>query len=126
MALEGERQSRTKGVIHLWLDDLIPPPPGWVHVRSVNCAIEVLEARAVALASLDHDLGVHAGNGGNGTALVDWMASNSVWPLWGVRVHARNSIHAQSMLRAIDHDSPYALVSGVTRGHFEGWLAGPS
>lgn len=105
--------------IRLWLDDLTPPPEGWVHVRSVNGAIEILEARPVALASLDHDLGAHASNGGNGTALLRWMADNSVWPLYGVRAHARHFLHARAMLQHIDAHSPYPSGEGSTRGRFE-------
>lgn len=102
----------------LWLDDLRPAPPGWVHVHSVNAAIAVLESQAVASASLDHDLGVHAANGGDGVALVDWMAEHNCWPTEGIRVHSFNPIGSQNMLRTIDRYSPYPLGHGTKRGTF--------
>lgn len=51
----------------LWLDDLRPAPTGWVHARSVKAAIEILESQPASIASLDHDFGTHAGDGGDGT-----------------------------------------------------------
>lgn len=104
--------------VRLWLDDVRPAPEGWVHVFSVNGAIEVLEAHPVDMASLDHDLGTHAGNGGDGTALVDWMAEHEVWPSQGIRVHSYNPIGAKNMLRTIDRYSPYEVGFGATRGRF--------
>lgn len=104
--------------VRLWLDDLRAAPPGWVHVASVNGAIEVLKTRPVSLASLDHDLGVHAVNGGDGVALVDWMAEHGGWPTEGVRIHSFNPIGAQNMLRTIDRYSPYPLGVGMIRGKF--------
>lgn len=104
--------------IRLWLDDIRPAPLGWVHACSVHAAIEVLESQPVALASLDHDLGVHAINGGDGVALVDWMAEHDTWPTEGIRIHSFNPIGSQNMLRTIDRYAPYPLGFGTTRGAF--------
>lgn len=104
--------------IRLWLDDIRPAPPGWVHTHSVHAAIEVLAGSPVTVASLDHDLGVHVVNGGDGTALVDWMAEHNIWPSEGIRVHSFNPIGSQNMLRTIDRYSPYPLGYGTVRGAF--------
>lgn len=41
----------------LWLDDLRPAPPGWIHVKTANDAIEALMTNEFDEVSLDHDLG---------------------------------------------------------------------
>lgn len=45
-------------MIDLWLDDIRPAPPGWVHVKTVSEAKPYFERGEVRRASLDHDLGV--------------------------------------------------------------------
>jgi hypothetical protein len=103
----------------LWLDDVRDAPQGWVHSRSVRQAIQELSARgAPELASLDHDLGDFAGDGGDGFRLVLWMAENDVWPLIGIRVHSSNAPGRLRMLADIDHYGPFPIAPGVVRG---GW-----
>lgn len=51
-------------MVKLWLDDVRPAPPGWTHVRSVNEALALLATGTVTAASLDHDLGEFAADGG--------------------------------------------------------------
>lgn len=104
--------------VRLWLDDLRPAPEGWVHAYSVNAAIEVMRSQRVSTASLDHDLGVHAFNGGDGVALVDWMVEHEVWPNEGIRVHSFNPVGSRNMLRTIDRYSPFPLGYGTSRGNF--------
>lgn len=43
--------------INLWLDDIRTPPDGWVWVKTVEQAKELLLKNVVRRASLDHDLG---------------------------------------------------------------------
>lgn len=53
-------------VIRLWLDDLRPAPPGWLHARSVNEAIAIMAGPGqVTEVSLDHGLGDYAEDGGD-------------------------------------------------------------
>lgn len=100
----------------LWLDDLRPAPTGWTWVMSVHEAIRALQAGQVVHASLDHDLGDYAADGGDGTRLTDWMAEHSTWPSAGVRVHSANIPAAQVMLRTIDRYGPWATSYSAARG----------
>lgn len=93
--------------IKLWLDDIRPAPEDWVHVKSVNEAIEVMETGEVVFASLDHDLGVWTSEGGSGVKLTDWMAENDCWPSRGIRVHSSNPSGVQTMLATVDRYGSY-------------------
>lgn len=76
-------------------------------MRSVNQAIGLLEAGAVTDASLDHDLGDFAYDGGDAWRLVDWMAAHDVWPTESISVHSANPIGVSRMLSTIDRYGPY-------------------
>ena len=101
--------------IKLWLDDVRPTPDGWLGVRSVHEAIEVLSTTRVEFASLDHDLGEFASLGGNGVALTDWMAEHDCWPASGISVHSANPVGAQIMLATVDRYGPYVRAGARTR-----------
>lgn len=64
----------------LWLDDIRPCPDGYLHARSVNEAIKLVEEHICEYASLDHDLGDYAEDGGDAFKLVLWMAAHDQWP----------------------------------------------
>jgi len=91
----------------LWLDDVRPEPPGWTRAHSVAEAIAYLSAGEVTCASLDHDLGDHEADGGDGINVVDWMAEHGVWPVDGVTVHSANPVGRDRMLATIRRYSPY-------------------
>jgi hypothetical protein len=91
--------------LKLWLDDLRPAPEGWVWAKTVEEAIEVLEAGEVGEASLDYDMGLGKRNG---DALCLWMAENEVWPQT-LTVHSSNPPGARSMCRLIERHGPYRL-----------------
>lgn len=104
----------------LWLDDVRPAPDGWVHVRSVNEAItEVQMVRQLGEgwedASLDHDLGDYALDGGDGYKFVLWMAEYGVWPDNKPTVHSMNPVGRGRMLADIDRYWSQALVDEVAR-----------
>src|SRR6185437_12843533 len=65
-----------------------PAPDGYVHAHSVNEAIHLLVDGRCTHASLDHDLGDYTEDGGEGYALVIWMAENDCWPSKGIRIHS--------------------------------------
>lgn len=94
-------------MVDLWLDDLRPAPEGWTLVRSVNEAILLLATGTVLRASLDHDLGEFAVDGGDGFRLVDWMAEHDVWPPGGVLIHSANPVGRARMQATIDRYGPY-------------------
>lgn len=102
--------------MNLWLDDIRPAPDGWIHVKSVNDAINWMSENEFDLASLDHDLGDYSDQGGDATKLTDWMAENNVWPTKGIQVHSANPVGVQTMLRTIDNYSPYPVGYGSRRG----------
>ena len=91
----------------MWLDDTRPAPDGWVHVRSANEAIRLLQATTVTEASLDHDLGDYRDDGGDGYKVVDWMAEHDKWPTCGVRVHSANPVGRVRIQGVIDRYGPY-------------------
>ncbi len=73
----------------LWLDDLRPPPEGWMWARTVEEAMPHLRSGEVAEASLDHDLGEGVEEGHR---LVLWMAEHGIWPTQAVSVHSSNPL----------------------------------
>lgn len=99
----------------LWLDDIRPAPVGWVHVRSVNDARNLLENNTVTEASLDHDLGDYAADGGDAWRLVDWMAEQNVWPTESFTVHSANPIGSRRMLETAGRYGPYAPAHPMSR-----------
>lgn len=106
----------TKGFpMQLWLDDVRPAPDGWTVALSVNAAIGILSSSAVVEASLDHDLGDYAPDGGDGYHLVLWMAEHETWPTRRITVHSANPVGRQRMLSVIDSYGPYRPGYGVSR-----------
>ena len=94
----------------LWLDDLRDVPVGgeWACARSVNEAISLMETLDITYASLDHDLGDWANEGGDGITFVLWMAENNKWPSEGIAVHSMNPVGAENMLAIVERYSPYS------------------
>jgi hypothetical protein len=78
--------------VRLWLDDIRPAPPGWVHARTATEAIAVLRAGSVVEVSLDHDLGDDPA-AGDGYAVASWIeemaAQGSLAPILHA-VHSSN------------------------------------
>lgn len=93
--------------VRLWVDDVRPAPEGWLWVKSVNDALRVLQVSTVLEASLDHDLGDYAVDGGDGYRIVDWMAENNVWPTEGVHVHSANPVGRQRIQGVVERYGPY-------------------
>ena len=100
----------------LWLDDLRREPEGWTRAKSVDEAIALMGSGTVEFASLDHDLGIWASEGGNGVKLTDWMAEHDCWPTAGLRVHSSNPIGVQQMLQTVDRYASYTTRGFKSRG----------
>jgi hypothetical protein len=78
----------------LWLDDVrTPPGDWWVWAKTVEEAIEVLEAGTVVEASLDNDLYPFERDG---VEVVEWMADHQVFPRL-VTVHSDNEAASDCM-----------------------------
>lgn len=92
--------------LSLWLDDVRPAPPGWVHARSVNEAISIVKhhtGHGWLEASLDHDLGDYEHDGGDGFRFVLWMAEHNRWPIYPPAVHSVNPVGRIRMEKDIEH-----------------------
>jgi hypothetical protein len=85
--------------VKLWLDDVRPAPPGWVHAHTIGEAQRYLETGKVEEASLDHDLGFEEPDG---SALVRWMAQTGHWPKSKPVVHSMNPVGRQYMESVIE------------------------
>lgn len=103
-------------MMRLWLDDIRPAPPGYIHAHSVAEAIRVIEQGGCTHASLDHDLGDYAEDGGEGYDLVLWMAEHDSWPSEGIAIHSANPVGLGRMLGVIDRYGPYPEGWTHTRG----------
>lgn len=99
----------------LWLDDVRIPEDGWDWVKTVPQAIQALETKSYAIASLDHDLGFAEGwDGREGIHLLDWMMEHSVWPTEAIYVHSWNPPGAERMCALINRHGPYTRLVGPT------------
>lgn len=108
----------------LWLDDIRPAPPGWIHVKT-DVEARAWLLRGVHAASLDHDLGAcetclegltpeawlekhefqsmpNCEHFGTGYTLVCWMEETGNWPTEKPTVHSRNPAGRMKMQAAID------------------------
>lgn len=111
--------------INLWLDDIRPAPEGWVRVKTVHEAIEVMRTKDVDHMSLDHDLDLCPTchdlnedysqdillpckcNQSTGYDFVKWMAGNDIWPKFKPTVHSANPVGANNMRAMIDRYGPW-------------------
>jgi hypothetical protein len=85
----------------LWVDDLRPPPEGWVWAKSSEEAVAMLETRDFAAVSLDHDLG------GEDTTrpVVLWMCEHALWPTT-VHVHTANPVGREWLVGMVNTYGP--------------------
>lgn len=88
----------------LWLDDVRPAPEGYVWVKSVNEAInligdveEHLGVATIGLIDLDYDSGDYEKDGGPYIKLMDWLVeTNRMYPL---AFHSQNPVGSAAMQR---------------------------
>lgn len=100
----GASTTFTEPHIKLWLDDVRPAPPGWLHVETAAKALAYLSSGLVTHASLDHDLGESRMDG---TWLVRVMVTNNFWPTIECNVHSANPMAAKRMRDIIESEGPY-------------------
>ena len=88
----------------IWLDDVREAPEGFVHCRSVNEAICVIEENekfsVIELIDCDHDLGDYAVDGGDGIKLLDWLLERGT--LYPVSLHTMNPVGRDNMQRILN------------------------
>lgn len=109
--------------MNLWLDDMRIGPDDWACAKGVNQAIEIMKTQKIEYASLDHDLGIWASEGGDGYRLIQWMIENDCWPTKGVRVHSSNPVGVQRMISDLTLYGPYERFgpNWVGEQPAEGW-----
>ena len=96
----------------LWLDDVRRPPNDqWIWVKSVDEAIQILEAGNVFEASLDNDLHPFEHDG---LEVVEWMIEKRVFPRF-VRVHTDNRFASTKMCGLLERCG-YKKAPGRPRG----------
>jgi hypothetical protein len=111
VSLQDQAKTQTRS-ISLWLDDLRPAPEGWLWVKTVDEAIEVLKNQSVARASLDHDLGEDIPEG---YKLCLWMAEHNTWPTQEISVHSQNAVGADRMCGVIERYAEHMRRKGRSR-----------
>ena len=91
----------------VWLDDIRPAPPGWLHVRSYDEAVALIENEGgqITHISLDHDLAEehHEGDfsdGKTGFDVLHFLLETGYRPI--IDVHTMNPAGMQRMLDLLD------------------------
>jgi hypothetical protein len=94
--------------MNVWLDDIRPAPPGWVHVRSYEEAIELIEHQGERISeiSLDHDLCEHhvAGDFSDnrtGFDVLHFLLACGYRPI--IDIHTMNPAGMQRMQGLLEH-----------------------
>lgn len=86
----------------IWLDDVRPAPEGFVHVRSVNEAKNLISGTDhshIEVVDCDHDLGDFALDGGDGIKLLDWLVETENF--LPIHLHTANPVGRANMERMI-------------------------
>ena len=110
-----ERLAGNLSEMKLWLDDIRPCRDGYTHARSANEAIKLLEQHDCTYASLDHELGDFAEDGGDGSSSCSGWPSTTPGPA-RASASTRPTRRMQQMLADIDGSGPCPAGSGVGRG----------
>lgn len=94
--------------IQVWLDDERPAPEGWLHLKTAQDAIRLIQTGRVAKISLDHDLGPpEAGNGYQVATFMEECAAAGSIPeiIWDI--HSANPVGRKKMEQALDRASGF-------------------
>lgn len=82
----------------LWIDDVRPAPKGWIHLKTVEVAIDFISNHDdIAVISLDHDAGDYGPP--DYIEVLKWM-EEKMYPAPPIRLHSMNVVGVQNM-RAI-------------------------
>ena len=92
--------------MRLWIDDVRPAPVGYVWVKSVNEAKQILRREDAGLEDkfyvidIDHDAGEYVKDGGDYIKLLDWMERVGYTPN-AIHIHSMNPVGVENMRRII-------------------------
>jgi hypothetical protein len=93
-------------MIHVYLDDMRPCPPGFTAARSAEECILLLQECEVDILSLDFDLGWHAPNA---SEVVAWMIVSARYPR-RLFFHTSSPAGRERMVRMLEPTLPPATV----------------
>lgn len=91
----------------IWVDDVRTPPMGYVWVRSVRQAKEMITSALegnmhIDLLDMDHDAGDYAKFGGDYIKLLDWLEEKGY--NFSIRIHSQNPVGIQNMRLIIERN----------------------
>ena len=102
----------------LWIDDLREPPKGYMWVKSVNQAIDLIERTEaynrnifqpyyvydpITVIDIDHDAGNYFSDGGDYINVLDWLEeTNRNYP---IHIHSQNPVGVEKMRRIIKRNN---------------------
>ena len=87
----------------LWIDDVRPAPKGWIHLKTVEAAIDFISKHDdIAVISIDHDAGDYFQYGGDYIEVLNYMEREGYdIP---IHLHSRNPVGIQNMRAIIEHN----------------------
>lgn len=93
------------GKVKVYVDDVRETPKGYIGVKSVNDAIDLIEQVEAAggeieIIDLDHDLGDYAAFGGDAIKLMDYLVERDT--LYPITFHTANPVGRANMQRMKD------------------------
>lgn len=86
--------------MRIWVDDIRTPPEGYIWVKSVNDAIDLIRKSIdndifIELIDMDHDAGDFSSMGGDYIRLLDWLEIMEY--NFPIRIHSMNPVGVQNM-----------------------------
>ena len=95
----------------LWIDDVRPAPEGYVWVKTVNDAKDVINCietdewfvnNPIEVIDIDHDAGEFAVCGGDYIKLVDWLEETD--RNYPIHIHSMNPVGIENIRRIIQRN----------------------
>lgn len=86
--------------MRIWVDDIRTSPEGYIWVKSVNDAIDLIRKAIdndifIELIDMDHDAGDFSNMGGDYIRLLDWLEIMEY--NFPIRIHSMNPVGVQNM-----------------------------
>ena len=85
----------------LWIDDIRPASSGFIWVKSVNEAKQIILSNEadIEMIDIDHDAGEYAKDGGDYIKLLDWL--EEIGRKFTIHIHSMNPVGMENMRRII-------------------------
>ena len=94
----------------LWIDDCRPAPEGWIWIKSVNVAVEIICANwdMIEVISLDYDAGDFAKYGGDYIEILKLIENiehvTTLRFTCPIQLHSQNPVGIQNMRAIIQYN----------------------